>query len=107
MKNAWATEPGEFEILVGASSRDIRLSGMVTLAPEPRGSRFHTGLTIRTLLDNPESRAVVTKYAGGFLLMEDMSMAIDMTLEQVSANHPNFVSPELLAKIEKDLEAIK
>ena len=106
-KNAWATEPGEFEILVGASSRDIRLSGMVTLAPEPRGSRFHTGLTIRSLLDNPESRAVVTKYAGGFLLMEDMSMAIDMTLEQVSANHPNFVSPELLAKIEKDLETIK
>jgi beta-glucosidase len=106
-KNAWATEPGEFEILLGSSSRDIRLSGMVALAPEPRGSRFHTGLTIRTLLDNPESRAVVTKYAGGFLLMEDMSMAIDMTLEQVSANHPNFVSAELLAKIEKDLETIK
>ncbi len=49
----------------------------------------------------------MTKYAGGFLLMEDMSMAIDMTLEQVAANHPNFVSPELLAKIEKDLETIK
>jgi hypothetical protein len=49
----------------------------------------------------------VTKYAGGFLLMEDMSMAMDMTLEQVAANHPNFVSQELLAHIEKDLETIK
>ena len=105
--NAWSTEAGEFEILVGASSRDIRLNGFVTLAPENRGSRFHTGLTIKTLLDHPESRAVVTKYAGGFLLMEDMSMAMDMTLDQVASNHPNFVSQELLAKIEKDLAGIK
>jgi hypothetical protein len=34
-------------------------------------------------------------------------MAADMTLEQVATNHPNFVSQELLAKIEKDLAGIK
>jgi beta-glucosidase len=107
VKNAWSTEAGDFEILVGASSRDLRLNGFVTLAPEPRSSRFHTGLTIKKLLDHPESRAIVTKYAGGFLLMEDMSMAADMTLEQVASNHPNFVSQELLARIEKDLAGIK
>ncbi|HSJ87481.1 MAG TPA: glycoside hydrolase family 3 C-terminal domain-containing protein [Anaerolineales bacterium] len=105
--DAWSVEPGEFEILVGASSRDIRVSGMVTLAPEPRTSRFHTGLTIKTLLDHPESRAVISKYAGGFLLMEDMSMAADMTLDQIASNHPNFVSQELLAKVGKDLAEIK
>src|SRR5215216_1861453 len=107
VSNKWSTEAGEFEILVGASSRDIRLSDMVTLAPPARASRLHTGLTIKTLLDDPDGRAVVSKHAGGFLLMEDMSMAGDMTLEQIASNHPNFVSPELLAKIGKDLAEIK
>jgi beta-glucosidase len=107
LKNAWCTEAGEFEILVGASSRNIHLNSLVTLAPEPRGSRFHPGLTVGTLLDHAQSRAVVSKYAGGFLLMEDMRMAMDMSLEQVAFNHPNHISPETLAKIEKELAGIK
>ena len=106
-KNAWAIEAGEFEILVGASSRDIRLVGSVTLKPEPRAARFHPGLTIRHLLDQSESRAVVTKYAGGFLLMEDMRMAMDMPLEQVAFNHPNYISKEMLATMEKELAEIR
>jgi beta-glucosidase len=106
-KNAWSTEPGEFEILVGASSRDIRLTGSVMLEPEPRAARLHTGCTLKTLLDDPAGRAVVSKYAGGFLLMADMAGAMDMTLDQIAANHPNFVSQELLAQVEKDLAKIK
>ncbi len=107
VKNAWSMEAGEFEILVGASSRDIRLKGFVTLKTESRASRLHTGLTLKNLLDDPEARAIVSKYAGGFLLMADMSMAMDMTLEQIASNHPNFVSQELLAKIGTDLAEIK
>jgi len=106
-KNSWNTEPGEFEILVGGSSRDVREKRSVMLEPEPRASRLHTGLTIKTLMADPDARAIISRHAGGFLLMADMSMAGDMTLEQVAANHPNFVSQELLAQVEKDLAAIK
>ena len=105
-QNTWATEPGEFEILVGASSRGIRLSETFTLVPEPRASRLHTGLTVKKLLDDPDGRAVLSKYIGGFLLMADMSMAEDMTLEQVATNHPTFVSPSMLAKIGDELAKV-
>jgi beta-glucosidase len=104
--NTWATEPGDFEILVGASSRNIHLMETFTLLPARRASRLHTGLTVQTLLDDPDGRAIVSKYIGGFLLMADMSMAKDMTLEQISANHPTFVSASLLAKIGEDLAKV-
>jgi beta-glucosidase len=106
VKNAWEVEAGEFEILIGASSRDIRLNGSVTLTPELRASRLHTGLTLKTLLDDPQGRAVISKYAGGFLLMGDMSMALDMTLEQIASNHPTFVTASLLAQIGEELAKV-
>jgi beta-glucosidase len=105
-RNAWSVEPGEYELFAGASSRDIRVSAKVMLKPDPRSSRLHTGLTINELLDNPDGRAIVSKHAGGFLLMEDMSMAGDMTLEQIAHNHPNFVSPQLLNVIAEDLAKV-
>lgn len=107
VKNDWNIEPGEFEIIVGASSQDVRLSKMIMFEPEKRAARFHSGLTLRTLLEAPESHSVISIHAGGFLLMADMRMASDMTLEQISLNHPNHIPQELLAKIDKDLAKIK
>jgi beta-glucosidase len=107
IKNAWATEAGEFELLVGASSRDIRLTGNISLEAEKRAARLHAGLTIGALLNDPNSRAVLSKHIGGFLLMADMSMAEALTLEQVAGNHPNFVPQEMVKMIEAELASIK
>ena len=105
--NTWATESGDFEILIGSSSRDIRLQEIFTLLPAPRRSRLHTGLTVRELLDDPDGRAVLSRHIGGFLLMEDMSMAQEMTLEQVAINHPTYVPPSLLMKIGEELGEVQ
>ena len=106
-KNTWSTEAGEFEILVGASSRDIRLNGNVTLVPEKRAARLHAGLTVSALLNDPSGRAILSKHFGGFLLMADMNMSAMLTLEQVANNHPSYMSPEMVKKIEEELSQIK
>jgi len=106
-QNNWAVEPGEFEILVGASSRDIRLSAALTMLPPARpGVRLHTGLTFRTLLDDPAGRAVLTRHLGGMLDNPDMSMALDMTVEQVAAHAPFAIPAEMLQAIGEDLGKI-
>ena len=105
-RNAWSTESGEFEILVGASSRDLRLKEAVTLEPAPRSSRLHTGLALSAIMADPDGHAVLSLHAGGFLLMADMRSSAELTLDQIASNHPNFISQELLAQIEKDLAKI-
>jgi beta-glucosidase len=106
-KNSWNTESGEFEIWVGASSRDVREKRSVMLEPEPRASRLHTGLPIKTLLADQDARAVLMKFTSGPLMMGDISQVADLSLVQISAIYPDVLRPSLLAQIENELVKIK
>jgi beta-glucosidase len=102
VKNDWSTEAGEFEILIGASSRDIRLKGKVELGSGKAGS-LHSGLPLRVLLADEKGRAIIARYFGDWLDSPMIEMGMEMTLDQISGAVPDMLTPELLAQIEKEL----
>jgi beta-glucosidase len=105
-RNAWATEPGEFEVLVGASSRDIRQQGRFYLAQEPRSARLHPGCTLDELRRDPQARAVLDKYLGWAFLTESMAGQGELTVMQLREAHPTLVTQHALTQIERELAAI-
>jgi len=62
---------------------------------------------IKTLLSDTDARAVLSRFLGSALVMNDNNGAGDMTLEQVSANFPDFLQPSMLVQIDNELVKIK
>lgn len=100
--NAWNTEAGEFEILVGASSRDIRLKEKVELISKA-SSHLHTGLPLRVLLADEKGHAVIARYFGDWLDSPMLEMAMEMTLDQISGAVPDMLTSQVLADINREL----
>jgi beta-glucosidase len=108
VRKRWVAEAGDFQVLVGSSSRDIHLIGRFALEggvlPEAKGdARLHIGLTLRTVLDDPGGRKVLQKYLGAFLQGPEILALLDLSLEQVAGHLPTVLTPESLQKLNEDL----
>jgi len=106
----WVAEAGEFEVLIGRSSRDIRASARFTLqatsrfgGPEKVGVRLGLDSTLQLLLANEEARAILSRHLPGLLDAPQLSMAMGFTLEQVAGMAPGVFTDEVVQSIAEEL----
>ena len=101
-KNSWVTEPGEMEILIGASSQDIELREKFTLLSS-QGHQLHIGFPLGILLESKAGYDVLTRYFGDMLGSPLVQMGREKTLSQLSDSFPDIVTLEKLKVISDDL----
>ena len=107
--SGWISEPGEFEILVGASSRDIRLIGRTMLAAPPisHDSRLHTGLALGAILSDPAGYLIFATSFPEWIKAPDLQAVLDMSIDQIATLAPNIITPEKLVALAADLAKAK
>jgi len=102
----WTTESGLFEILVGASSRDIRLRGSVRLLPsgDLPGGGWGVHSRLGEALADEQAAAVLRRYFGSQVDSPQVQSLLELTLEEIAARFPQLAPPALLSVLEEELK---
>jgi beta-glucosidase len=112
-KHAWVAEQGTFELLVGASSQDIRAGAAVRLTATaefggpPRQKVAYSAQTpVKALLDDPGARAVLERHLPGFAEQAGPAASMGFSLAQVANFAPDQITPAVLEAIAAELAAL-
>ncbi|MGB3716416.1 MAG: glycoside hydrolase family 3 C-terminal domain-containing protein, partial [Candidatus Promineifilaceae bacterium] len=109
-KRSWVAEAGDFEVLVGSSSQDIRARTTFALidtvefdGPTKPRVVLTINNSIKELLENDEARAVLEKHAPGFSKNPQLGMALGFSPVQLAAMAPDQFPEKVLQDISDDL----
>jgi hypothetical protein len=69
---------------------------------QPAGT-LHTGLPIRTLLDDEHGRSILERFFGGDLQLVEANNLLDQSLEQLASFASDVLTPSKLAEINAEL----
>ena len=111
-RHAWAVEAGDFEIVIGSSSVDIRATVPLKVTgstfwggPPYEAQRLSVDSTVRELLADEAAAAVIEKHLPGFAATSGSGMTAGMTLTQIRALAPDQITDDILRRITADLDS--
>jgi beta-glucosidase len=101
-KGGWIVEPGEFEIILGASSRDLRLRGKAELVPS-HPPRFHLDMTLREIMQDEAGRIIIQRHLGEWLTFPESHKKLDLKVNQLLAHSLGMLTPAIITALIDDL----
>ncbi len=111
--HAWHAAAGEYEILVGASSADIRCQARVQLdtslvfgGPRRPVAALSLASTLNELLAQPAARAILATHLPDMATGSDLGMVGGFSLEQIARFAPDRISDAALSAIAAALSAL-
>lgn len=109
----WVAEEGQFEVLVGASSQDIRARASFTLTatsrfggPGAEAVRLDSRAPLRDLMEDARIRALLAEHFPGLLESPQVGMAEGFSLAQLGSFAPDIFTDERLRAFDEAVAAL-
>ena len=101
-KGGWILEPGEFEIIVGASSRDLRLRARAALVPS-HPARLHLDMTLREIMEDEAGKIIIQRHLSEWLTFPESHNKLDLKVDELLAHGFGMLTSSIIKALADDL----